>query len=265
MKDRKFLIIGLGVCFSGIMIFYLYPFLDGFIKTLSGNEAGFFGKYKVLMRNPSLLLALKNTILFTIISVSVINLFSFNVALVLWRIPKKIYFMTLILPLAIPVISTASAWMFILKGISSELLYGQYSMVGVILIYTWKYSGFHILVYYSGICSVPQSHWDAAAIDGASTLRYVKSILIPETRSFTIFNLFFAVLHSFLIFRDIYLLFGNYPPENMYLLQHFIQNSYVRLQYDDVLCAGYVFSGIVMLFFIPLFYRAHKEGSFLDV
>lgn len=203
--------------------------------------------------------------MFTIISVSVINLFSFTVALLLWRIPKKLYFMMLILPLAIPVISTASAWMFILKEISSELLYGRYAMLGVILIYTWKYSGFHILVYYSGIRSVPQSHWDAAAIDGASTLRYVRSILIPETHSFTIFNLFFEVLHSFLIFRDIYLLFGNYPPESMYLVQHFIQNSYVRLQYDEVLCAGYVFSVIVLLFFIPLFYCAHKEGGFLDV
>lgn len=264
MKDKKFLYITLILCFGGLITFYGLPFIYGIMRTIfEGNKIS-LGKYISLFGNSSFRVAIKNTSIFTLVSVLLINMYSFSVALLLWRGRSKWCLVGLILPYVVPVISTVSAWLFMMNRISSQLLYGDYSIVVIVIIYIWKYSGFHILVYYSGIRSIPKSHFEAAVIDGASTSQIIRCIVIPESRSFAIFNLIFSILHSFKMFRDIYILFGNYPPKNVYLIQHFIQNNYTALSYDNVLCAGYVFVGIVLIVFVPLFMRERKDERYYE-
>lgn len=264
MKDKKFLYITLILCFSGLTIFYLLPFLEGITDTLITEHKISLGKYVRLFENSSFQLAVRNTSIFTLVSVLLINIYSFSVALLLWKGRSKWSLVGLILPYVVPVVSTVSSWMFLMNRISSQLLYSEYSIIVVIIIYIWKYSGFHILVYYSGIRSIANSHFEAAVIDGASISQIIKHIVIPESRSFAVFNLIFSILHSFKMFRDIYILFGNYPPENVYLIQHFIQNNYTALNYDYVLCAGYVFAGVVLIVFIPLFMRERKDERYYE-
>ena len=264
MKDKKFLYIALGICLIGLIVFYFIPLILGVNEIVRCDDCFSLQKIVKLFANTSFLLAVKNTIIFTIICVLTINLFSFAIALLVWHCRNKRILVGLIIPFVTPVVSTVSAWIFIMSEISTQLLYSEYSIYIMILIYIWKYSGFHILVYYSGIKSISKSHFDAAVIDGASLNRIICHIVIPECRSFTIFNLIFSILHSFKIFRDIYILFGNYPPKNVYLIQHFIQNNYTTLGYDNVLCAGYIFAIGVLATFIPLFIKEHKEKQYYE-
>ncbi len=257
IKDKKFLIISLAICLSGIIIFYLLPFIMGFLQTFIAdgqkNIILNFDKYIKTFKNESFKIALKNTVIFTLTSVASVNLLSFGSAFILNKLPGKgIYIYGLILPLSIPVIASVSSWKYIIESISANLLYSKYTIIIIIAVYIWRYMGFHMLIYLSGIRSVPKSQIESAVLDGASKFQCLRFIIIPEITSFTVFNLIFSVIHSFKIFRDIYMLFGNYPPENAYLLQHFIQNNFKNLNYDFVLCGSYIFAIAIFVIFVPL-------------
>lgn len=267
IRDKRFLIITLSLCLSGMALFHFLPFMNSLLGTVFSfnQQSGFsfsFGKYAAVFRNEAFRLALGNTILFTLAAVATVNFFSFAIALLLSLMkarPRSLY--VLLLPLAVPAIATNAVWGNILDEIGSSMLYGNEAIISMLVLFIWKYLGFHALIYLSGLRSIPKEHMEAAELDGAGALKRTFYIAVPDMTSFFVFNLIFSVIHSFKIFRDIYLLFGNYPPQNVYLLQHFIQNNFYNLNYDHVRTAAYLFFTIIVLFLLPLLHKERKDAS----
>ena len=267
IKDKKFLLILILICFSCIFVFYIFPFISSFISVfVSGTDKNGIkiniDKIITVIKNEAFLSALKNTVIFTGIAVIVINVFSFAVALILKAIVKRtVYLYITAIPLAIPVIVTTPVWKVISDSVSVNMIYGNQALISIIVLLLWKYLGFHVLIYLSGINSVPKSQTEAASLDGAGALRRVFYIIIPEIISFFITNIIFSIIHSFRIFREIYLLFGNYPPKNVYLIQHYIQNNFNSLNYDNALSAAYIFFIIIFIVLTPLLNKEKKEEN----
>ena len=68
-----------------------------------------------------------------------------------------------------------------------------------------------------------------------------------------------SLINSFKVFREVWLLAGDYPLEGMYMLQHFINNTFGRLEYDKLSSAAVVM-GLVMMAVIGILFLA--EGRF---
>lgn len=75
----------------------------------------------------------------------------------------------------------------------------------MILLDTWIYTPFVILVLYGGICSVPQSHFQAAQLEGVTQLRYLLQFLLPSLKPYMTFAFCFCFLDSLNQFEVIYL------------------------------------------------------------
>jgi len=79
----------------------------------------------------------------------------------------------------------------------------------------------------AGFQLIPGQYYDVAKVEGASsfqTFRFITWIyMIPTT--FLVFMM--SIINSFRIFREIYLLFGPYPHQSVYMLQHFMNNQFV--------------------------------------
>ena len=63
-----------------------------------------------------------------------------------------------------------------------------------------------------------------------------------------------SLINSFKVFREVYLLTGDYPYESLYMLQHFMNNTFRSLDYQK-LSAAAVIMAIVMVVLIALLFK----------
>ncbi|MBQ7821742.1 MAG: sugar ABC transporter permease, partial [Clostridia bacterium] len=132
-----------------------------------------------------------------------------------------------------------------------DWLRGEYSRYIVILLYLWKNIGYNMILFMAAIAAIPRDMIDAASIDGASRARVFFKIKLPYLSSSILFVGLLSLINSFKVFREVYLLTGNYPNENLYMLQHFMNNTYTRLDYQKMSSDAIIMS-IVMIAIISL-------------
>ena len=56
-----------------------------------------------------------------------------------------------------------------------------------------------------------------------------------------------SMINSFKIFREVYLLTGNYPFDRLYMLQHFMNNTFNKLDYQKLSAAAVLFAVIMIV------------------
>ena len=90
---------------------------------------------------------------------------------------------------------------------------------------------------------------EAAKIDGAGKVVIFIRILLPNLRG-TIFTVWMlSLMNSFKIFREVYLIAGNYPDDHIYLLQHLFNNWFSKLEIGKIAAAACI---TAVLFFVIL-------------
>ena len=121
--------------------------------------------------------------------------------------------------------------------------------------YIWKNLGYNVVLWLAGLAGISPSIYEAAAVDGAGAWTIFWRITLPNLLPslFTITVLSF--LNAFKVFREAYLVAGDYPHDSMYLLQHLFNNWFRELSMDK-LAAGAVMTAGVILFLILLLRRA---------
>lgn len=260
----------------GIIVFYIVPYIICFIKSMYIGDV-FVGvkNYFDLFQNNTFLLALKNTIIFTVVAVPLLMVISFLIALFLNSFKKISSFFrsALLIPVVVPIASLICVWQVIfddygaINGVldfmglnTVEFFNSEYSMVMIIFIYVWKYCGFCVLLFTAGLANVPQSLYESARLDGAGSFQIVTKITIPMITPTTFFVFLMEIIYSFKIFREVFALFGNYPNENVYFLQNFINNNYYNLNYPRLSSASIILSVfmIIILFAFFVFERKHS-------
>ena len=120
--------------------------------------------------------------------------------------------------------------------------------------YLWKNLGYDIVLWMAGLSGIPTQIYEAAQVDGAGEWKIFCKITFPSLLPslYTISVLSF--LNSFKVFREAYLVAGDYPNESMYLLQHLFNNWFRDLSFDK-LSAGAVLVAAVILGLILLLQR----------
>lgn len=254
----------------GIAVFYVVPYLICIVKSLFiGNSFVGITNYIELFKNNTFLLALKNTGIFTAVAIPLLMVISFLLALFLNSFKKISSFFrsSLLIPVVVPVASLICVWQVIFDdygavnaflnylGIDTVRFFNsEFSMVMIILIYVWKYCGFCVILFTAGLANVPTSLYESARLDGANEFQIVRKITIPMITPTTFFVFLMEIIYSFKIFREVFALFGNYPDENVYFLQNFINNNYYNLNYPRLSSASVILSlfiiAILLIFFI---------------
>ena len=85
-------------------------------------------------------------------------------------------------------------------------------------------------------------------MDNASPLQVFRHITIPCLLPTTVLALIMSIINSFKIFREVYLITGNYPHESVYTLQHFMNNMFAALNYPRLTSATAALVLIIALF-----------------
>ncbi len=259
----------------GFMIFFLIPFVSSLFYAF--NDDGRFSVYNFTytLQNEAFQLALKNTLLFLLICVPLNLLLPLLVAVAVKSIGEqsRLFRLAFISPLVVPVASVAIFWSILfapggtigrilgLFGIpKTDFLHSGWAVLIVALIYLWKNLGYMMVLYLAGLSEVPTSYYEAASMDGAGGVRKFRSITIPCLWPTIFFVLVLSVVNCFKIFRDTYLITGNYPDESVYMLQYYMNNMFHKTDYGRLTSAAFLITAIIVIFLIIMF-RLNRKAQ----
>jgi multiple sugar transport system permease protein len=257
----------------GVLVLLVIPYLDvvrrSFTSVASDEFVG-LDNYAATVDNAAFALAATNTGLFIAVCIPLLVIVSLALALLIQRQTRwGSYFRAgFLVPLAIPVAVVVLIWQLVFN--QSGLLNGFLAQFGIqptdwmntdyafwvlVCSYIWKNLGYSIVLWIAALSSIPQSIYEAARMDGAGEKKIFTHITLPILLPalFTITVL--ALINSFKVFREAYLVAGNYPHDSMYLLQHVFNNWFTNLYFDKI-AAGAVLVSIVLFVLVLLLYKA---------
>lgn len=108
----------------------------------------------------------------------------------------------------------------------------------MVALFLWKNTGYHVLIFFSGLQMIPKEYYENAKLDGAGAFRCFRSITFPLMLPILGFNFLLAMMNSFKCFREAFLIGGTHPHESIYLLQHFMNNNFENLNYQRISVAS---------------------------
>ena len=229
---------------------FIAPFIMGiylsFCKFTTVTDAKFVGlaNYVKIFADPTDPFAhsLWYTALFTIVSVLLINILAFAVAMLLTKKIKgtNIFRTVFFMPNLIGGIILGYIWQLLLNGI---LLYFQktltyssvYGFWGLVILMLWQQVGYMMIIYISGIQNIPGELIEAAKIDGASPRQILFKVTIPMVMPSITICTFLTLTNGFKLFDQNLALTGGEPSKMSELLALNIYNTfYGRAGYEGV-------------------------------
>ena len=90
--------------------------------------------------------------------------------------------------------------------------------------------------------------FEAAKLDGARTLLLHTKITLPMMMPSIFFVVLLSIVNSFRIFKESYLYYGNkYPPDHSYTLQFYMNNNFLKFNYQALATSSILTSVIVLI------------------
>lgn len=252
----------------GLMVFYVVPFFGGIWYSLTDGtiDNAFVGlqNYRDILRNEIFLLGLKNTMELSALCAPLIFVIAFALAAMLRTLKDKSlgYRNILVMPYLMPTSALLLVWLLLFDyggainrviaalGLERVLWLESAALrVPIVLMYIWKNVGFSMVIFSAALQAIPEAYYEFASLEGANALQKEIKITFPQIlpTAFLVFVL--AWVNAFKIFKEIYFIGGAYPHDSVYTLQHYMNNKFAMLDYQDVTSAAYVFAVIVLVLF----------------
>ena len=266
-------LIGVGVFFIvpfGVVVYY--SMIDG----VGSRNFVFLENFIKLFNNSAFIMAAKNTLQFSAIAVPLAVILAIVLALMLeCRIPMKSQFRTFFLsPMMVPVALVVLIWqvLFNYNGTINEFLalfdiakidwlQSDHCQAVVIILFLWKNLGYNMILFMAGLANIPKELLEVADVEGASEWYKFFAIKLRYLSPTVLFVTILSLINSFKVFREVYLLTGDYPYEKLYMLQHFMNNTFKSLDYQKLSAAAVVMALVMVVLIALLFYAEDKFGK----
>ena len=258
---------------TGVAVFFILPFLVvvyySVIRSPMNPEFVFVDNFLAVLQNSSFRTAARNTAMFSAIAVPLAVVLSLVLALMLeCRIPCKSLLRTFFLsPMMVPVASVVLIWQVvfhyrgtlnvILSGLGVEAidwLNSPYCLLVIVVLFLWKNLGYNMILFMAALNNIPKELLEVADVEGASAAHKFFNIKLRYLSPTVLFVAILSIINSFKVFREIYLLTGNYPYDGLYMMQHFMNNTFGNLDYQKMSSAA-VLMALVMVALIALLFK----------
>ena len=218
---------------------FIVPFIMGiwlsFCEFTTVTDATFVGlsNYIKAFQDPVFLHSFWYTALFAVVSLVVINVIAFAIAMALTQklrgtnIFRTVFFM----PNLIGGIVLGYIWQLIFNGLLAPFatalnLNEWYGFWGLIILVAWQQIGYMMIIYIAGLQSIPGDVMEAAAIDGASGPQRLFKVTIPMMMPSITICTFLSVVNGFKLFDQNLSLTAGEPSKMSEMLALNIYNTF---------------------------------------
>lgn len=267
-KDNRKAFLFLMPSLAGVTVFVLIPFFDVIRRSFyeaMGKKAVGLSNYKLVMENEAFKQAVSNTVRFLAVCIPVLMIVSLVIVLLIQGIGEQgEQFKTVFLvPLAIPIASVVLLWDLVFDNagylnLIMDLLHlervdwmnGETAFPVLVFSYLWKNTGYNMVLWLAGLNGISLSLYEAAKVDGAGTWKCFWYITLPNLKSTVFIIGVLSFVNSFKVFREAYLVAGDYPNESIYMLQHLFNNWFVSMDIHKMSAAAVMTSVFIILLLI---------------
>jgi ABC-type sugar transport systems, permease components len=269
-RQNRYAFFFLAPSFTGVLIFVLIPFADAvrrsFCEVMSNHFIG-LTNYKTVLQNDAFLLAAKNTGKFLGICIPLLLVISLFFTILLYSMKKnqEIIKTTFLIPMAIPVASVVLLWKVFFHengllniviqhygGRAIDFMNTDKAFYVLVFSYLWKNTGYDMVLWLAGLSEIPTTLYEAAKMDGAGVWSRIRYITLPELLPTIYITAVLSTVNSFKVFREAYLIAGDYPHESIYMLQHLFNNWFVSLDIQKMSAAAVIMAAILFIFILLL-------------
>ncbi len=254
-------------------IFMAYPLVESAI--LAGSQTygpshsiwvG-WGNFRHLFQDPNFWLALENTSIYTLASVTIQLPLALGLALILNQPGLKgrsLFRLIFFLPSLVGVVFVAMMFSVILgdrEGLVNTVLRSvvpgfpatfpwlqKYIMTSLIVASLWMYVGFNMVYFLAALQNVSRDALEAASIDGASAFQRFRHVTFPEIKPVFGFVILLSIIGSLQLFELPYVLLGGPGPEQkgLTLVMYLYQNGFERNDLGFASAIGWALAIVLM-------------------
>lgn len=266
----------------GFSVFVAYPLLSSVYYSLtewSGYDkprfVGFANFNYMFNVDPAFWPSVRATFYFVLLSVPSSLILGLGLAMLLNRgLPGIKWFRTIFyLPTVVPSIATLTLWLFIYQpqyGLANSLLRmaglpeGTWltsemtALPSIVLIGLWQV-GSGMIIFLSGLQSVPQELYEAAEVDGAARWRVALNITIPMITPILFLQLILGIIGAFQAFNQVQVLTGGGPNFSTSLLNFKIYtDAFNGRMFGYAIAEVWVLFLIIMIFTVVTYRYSNR-------
>ncbi|PRW63976.1 carbohydrate ABC transporter permease [Actinopolyspora mortivallis] len=279
-----------GIVLVSVMAYPLYQLVQlslyeyGQAQASGGAPLEFLGlgNYTRLLNDPRFWMVLLNTCGFAAVCVAGSLAVGITLAVLASRVrqlPRALLFLAALGAWATPAVAGSTVWLFLFDqdfGLVNEVLtgIGLTGMEG----FSWTYDRFVafalvageviwcsfpfvMVTMYAGIKAIPEEMVEAASLDGASTWRTARSVLLPMLRPLLVIATIQSIIWDFKIFTQIYVMTdgGGVAGQNLVLNVYAYQEAFAGSNYGLGSAIGVVMTALLLL--ITVIYLRVQRGT----
>jgi len=183
-----------------------------------------------------------------------------------------------LLPMSLSFVVTAKFWLYMynpqtgLINIAVQSLGFQpveivqnpdLKLAAVAFALIWQFSGYAMIVYLAGLRAIPTSHFEAARVDGASTIRMYWRVIIPQLRTATVSALVVLTVFSLKAFDFLFSMYGGYQPGPSadILATRMVREAYANGNWAYGSTIAVILFVMALLIVTPYIYSQYKRGE----
>ena len=254
-----------------IILFVFYPMVQALItsfQTGAGNNLTFAGiaNYKRLLTDTTFRKALFNTLLYLIIQVPIMILLALVILSMLnnKKLKFKGFFRTAIF---LPCVTSLVAYSIVFKSLFatdgfvnailmklnliaepiSWITDPVWAKVLIILAITWRWTGYNMVFYLSGLQGIDDSIYEAADIDGAGAFEKFKSITLPMLKPIILFTTINSTIGTLQLFDETMNITQGGPANATITISQYIYNILFKYSPDFGYAAAVSYVIVVMI------------------
>ena len=269
----KFVLLGLPAL-AGFFLLYLYPFIRtlwySMIDNVFSKKFVLFDNYVQAFNHKYFKLAMKNTLIFSLIGVVLIVTLSLILSFGLMRLSRKFGFIRnlFIAPMILPTAGVIFAWHLAFQNdwyialTKDSVINDFWIMLPIYLLFMWKYVGLNIIIISAALAGVEPDIKEAAALEGAKGFRLHRHITLPLISPSIIFVVVLSFVNALKSFRESYLFFRtDYPPDAAYTVQYYMNNHFKKLNYQNLTAGSVIFTMFIIAILLILYIWENKYNE----
>ena len=269
-NDTPWALLMLAPNIIGFFMFMVFPILATFFFSFTEYDLILppefigFKNYIKLFTDPIIAITLRNTFVFTLISVPIGMAISLGLAILLDQKVafKRFYRGAYFIPCITSMVAVAIVWQWLynpqfglinyvlgflgIKGIR-WLSATDTSLLSIAIVHIWKNIGYNMMLFLAGLQGISNTYFEASELDGAGKWKQFIHITFPMLSPTTFFIFVISIINSFQIFDTVKLMTDGGPGRSSSVLVHYLyQNAF---QYFSM---GYACAVAYLLFFVVL-------------